>query len=214
MTNNITDRKTHIIIESLNASTHGIAALLSIVGLILLILKGLDLASNTALIAYSIYGGSLIVLFLNSTLYHSFSLTRFRNFFQKLDHSAIYILIAGTYTPYLMLGIGGNLGRNFMIVVWALALFGILFELFLMDRFPKLSLFMYLGLGWIGVLIVYPLIQNIEFNGVTLLAVGGLAYTIGTIFYAMKSNKWMHIIWHLFVIAGAFFMYLSILIYV
>lgn len=214
MTDSKKPKKKNIIIEVLNASTHGIAAILSIVGLVLLIAKGINLSSPTAITAYAIYGASMIILFLNSTLYHSFSFTKFKDFFQKLDHGAIYLLIAGTYTPYLLVGIGGRMGIIFLVLVWGLALIGISFELFWTNRFPKLSTFMYLGLGWLGVLIVYPLVKNIELTGVALLAIGGIIYSLGTIFYSMKSNKWMHIIWHLFVMAGAFFMYISILIYV
>lgn len=206
--------KQNITIEVLNALTHGIAAVLSVVGLILLIMKGISQSSTIAITAYTIYGLSMIILFLNSTLYHSLSFTKFKDFFQKLDHGAIYLLIAGTYTPYLLIGIGGRLGLFFLILVWGLALVGIFFEMFWTNRFPKLSTFMYLGLGWLGVLIVYPLVKNIELTGVALLAIGGIAYSLGTIFYSMKSNKWMHIIWHLFVMAGAFFMYISILMYV
>lgn len=208
------NRKKTYLIEILNAFTHGIATLLSIIGLIFLIYKGIALDSSLAIIAYCIYGASLILLFLNSTLYHSLKFTKFRYFFQRLDHGAIYILIAGTYTPYLLVGIGGQLAWIFLGLVWGLAIVGILFELFWINKFPRLSTFMYLGLGWLGVLMVCPLIQNVEWTGVALLALGGLVYSLGTIFYSMKHIQWMHIIWHLFVMAGAFFMYISILLYV
>lgn len=207
-------RGKQIVVEILNASTHGIATVLSIVGLVLLIYKGIDVGSTRAIVAYAIYGASLILLFLNSTLYHSLKFTKFRYFFQRLDHGAIYILIAGTYTPYLLLGIGGTLGNIFMVLVWGLALVGIFFELFHINKFPKLSTYMYLGLGWLGILIVYPLTQNVEWSGIGLLALGGVVYSLGTIFYSMKHIQWMHVIWHLFVMAGAFFMYISILLYV
>lgn len=203
-----------ILVEVLNALTHGIGTILSIVGLIFLIIKGIDVSSPTAIVAYVVYGASLVILFLNSTLYHSLSFTKFKDFFQRLDHSAIYILIAGTYTPYVVIGVGGRLGLFFLILVWGLALVGIFFELFHINKFPRLSTFMYLGLGWLGVTIIYPLLQTIEITGIALLAIGGIVYSLGTIFYSMKNNKWMHIIWHLFVMAGAFFMYISVLFYV
>lgn len=206
--------KHHIWVEVLNAITHGIAAILSIVGTIFLIRKGLNAESKISIIAYMIYGLSLITLFSNSTLYHSFTFTKFKKVFQKLDHSSIYLLIAGTYTPYLMVSIGGKTGYLFLTLIWALAFIGIVFELIAINRFPRLSTFMYLGLGWMGVLIFYPLFQSIEINGVVLLAVGGLFYSLGTIFYSMKHNKWMHVIWHLFVLAGALFMFISIYQYV
>lgn len=203
-----------VTVEVFNALTHGIAAILSVIGTIFLIIKGLRLESTTSLIAYLIYGLSLIILFTNSTLYHSFSFSKLRPLFQKLDHSSIYLLIAGTYTPYLMISIGGTLGYAFLFFVWAFALGGIIFELMALDKYPKLSTAMYLILGWIGIFILWPLVQNIEIDGVVLLAIGGLSYSFGTIFYSMKSKAWMHVVWHLFVIGGAFFMFISILNYV
>ena len=116
-----------IIIESLNASTHGIATILSIIGLVALIMKGVQINSIAAIIAYSIYGASLILLFLNSTLYHGFSLSRYKALFQKIDHSSIYLLIAGSYTPYLMLSIGGIIGYSMLGAIWLLAIAGIVF---------------------------------------------------------------------------------------
>ncbi|XJS11697.1 hemolysin III family protein [Aerococcaceae bacterium WGS1372] len=214
MVNKTLSKTKEIVVEVLNALTHGIGTILSIFGLILLLMKGIDLSSPSAIVAYTIYGASLIVLFLNSTLYHSLSFTKFKSFFQRLDHSAIYLLIAGTYTPYLIVAIGGRLGLTFLVFVWGLAFVGIFFELFQINKYPRLSTFMYLGLGWLGIFIIYPLLQSIELIGVALLAIGGVVYSLGVIFYSMKSNKWMHIIWHLFVMAGAFFMYISVLLYV
>ncbi|MBG9979990.1 hemolysin III family protein [Facklamia sp. DSM 111018] len=206
--------KHHLWAEVLNAITHGIAAIMSIIGTVFLIKKGLNAESKISIIAYMIYGLSLITLFSNSTLYHSLTFTKFKKIFQKLDHSSIYLLIAGTYTPYLMVSIGGKMGYLFLTLIWALAFIGITFEMITINRFPRLSTFMYLGLGWLGLLIFYPLFKSIEINGVVLLAVGGLFYSLGTIFYSMKHNRWMHVVWHLFVLAGALFMFISIYQYV
>ena len=203
-----------VIIEVLNAATHGIGALLSIIATVALILKGVQHSSHLEIGSYAIYGASLFLLFLNSTLYHSFSLTRYKDVFQKIDHSSIYLLIAGTYTPYLMVSIGGLVGYGFLALVWALAIGGIIFEVSSIGRWPKLSTFLYLGLGWLSVFIIYPLAQSIPLTGILLLALGGVTYSLGTIFYRMKDNKWMHIIWHLFVLGGAVFMFYSILYYV
>ena len=203
-----------VLIEVLNAATHGIGALLSIIATVALILKGVQHGSHLEIVSYAIYGASLFLLFLNSTLYHSFSLTRYKNVFQKIDHSSIYLLIAGTYTPYLMVSIGGLAGYGFLALVWALAIGGIIFEVSAIGRWPKLSTFLYLGLGWLSVFIIYPLAQSIPLTGILLLALGGVTYSLGTIFYRMKDNKWMHIIWHLFVLGGAVFMFYSILYYV
>lgn len=203
-----------VLIEVLNAATHGIGALLSIIATVALILKGVQHGSHLEIVSYAIYGASLFLLFLNSTLYHSFSLTRYKDVFQKIDHSSIYLLIAGTYTPYLMVSIGGLVGYGFLALVWALAIGGIIFEVSAIGRWPKLSTFFYLGLGWLSVFIIYPLAQSIPLTGILLLALGGVTYSLGTIFYRMKDNKWMHIIWHLFVLGGAIFMFYSILYYV
>ncbi|PMB84148.1 hemolysin III [Dolosicoccus paucivorans] len=208
------NRRYHIIVEVLNATTHGIAAALSVVGMIFLILKAIKDNNTLAITAFSIYGVSLFILFLNSTLYHSFSFTQYKNFFQKLDHSSIYLLIAGTYTPYLMLAIGGRLGWTFLTLIWTLAIAGIIFEAVNLDKYPRLSTFFYLLLGWLALFIIYPLYQSVPLYGIVWLALGGIMYSVGTIFYRMKSIKWMHIIWHLFVIAGAAFMFVSIWHYI
>ncbi|MRI80432.1 hemolysin III family protein [Aerococcaceae bacterium DSM 109653] len=212
-TNNLS-KKQEVTAEVFNAITHGAAAALSLVAIVLLVMKGVEVSSPIAITAYIIYGASLFTLFLNSTLYHSFSFSKYKAIFQKLDHASIYLLIAGTYTPYLMISIGGIFGYSLLSFIWILAIAGIAFEVVATDKFPKLSTYMYLGLGWLGVVIIYPLYHSIEVNGLFLLALGGIIYSLGTIFYRMKSNKWMHVIWHLFVIGGALFMFISIYRYV
>lgn len=207
-------KKQNLTAEVFNAITHGAAAVLSIVAIVLLVMKGFEAASPIAITAYIIYGASLFTLFLNSTLYHSFSFSKYKAIFQKLDHGSIYLLIAGTYTPYLMISIAGTFGYLLLALIWSLAIAGIVFEVIATDKYPKLSTYMYLGLGWLGVIIIYPLYQTIEINGLFLLAFGGIVYSLGTIFYRMKANKWMHVIWHLFVMGGAFFMFISIYNYV
>lgn len=203
-----------VLAEVLNAVTHGIAVILGIIGTVYLILKGINLLNPTAIVAYSIYGSSMILLFLNSTLYHSLTFTKFRNLFQKLDHAAIYLLIAGTYTPYLMVSIGGVFGYFILALIWIVAIAGIIFEVVAIDKWPKLSTFLYLAMGWFSLILIKPLLDNIHHWGVILLALGGVAYSIGTIFYKQKHNKWMHVIWHLFVMAGAMFMFYSIYCFV
>lgn len=212
-TNNLS-KKQEVTAEVFNAITHGAAAALSLIAIVLLVMKGVEVSSPIAITAYIIYGASLFTLFLNSTLYHSFSFSKYKAIFQKLDHASIYLLIAGTYTPYLMISIGGVFGYSLLSFIWILAIAGIAFEVVATDKFPKLSTYMYLGLGWLGVVIIYPLYHSIEVNGLFLLALGGIIYSLGTIFYRMKSNKWMHVIWHLFVIGGALFMFISIYRYV
>ncbi|MGF3112854.1 PAQR family membrane homeostasis protein TrhA [Facklamia sp. P9177] len=200
-------------VETWNAITHGIAAALSLFGTYILIKKGLAQRSSIDMIAYIVYGFSLVALFTNSTLYHSFSHSKYRRVLQKLDHSAIYLLIAGTYTPYLMIALNNHLAYLFLALIWMLAIAGIVFEVFAIDCFPKLSTYLYLALGWLCLLIIYPLFKSIDLWGIIYLALGGIAYSLGTIFYSMKSNRWMHVIWHLFVILGAGLMFYSIFQY-
>lgn len=202
------------IIEGLNALTHGIGAIISVLGTYFLLNKLGNLTDNLSRWAYWIYGLSLILLFTNSTIYHLLAFSKLKAFFQKLDHSAIYLLIAGTYTPYLMISLKGQFGFILLTIIWILGIGGILFEILATNRFPRLSTFLYLGLGWVSLLIIYPLLQKIGLNAVLLLGLGGLMYSVGTIFYSMKANRWMHVIWHLFVMAGAFCMFLSIYLYV
>lgn len=204
------------LIEVFNAITHGVGTLLSVIGLVLLVHKAATTpdSSVSEMISYIIYGSSLVILFLSSTLYHSFSFTKLKNLFQKIDHASIYLLIAGSYTPYLMVTVGGTLGYIFLAVVWTAALAGIIFEVVWTNRFPKLSTYLYLIMGWMGLLLLYPLYLNFTVNGIVFLFLGGIFYSLGTFFYRMKHNGWMHVIWHLFVITGATFMFLSIYLHV
>lgn len=213
-TNSIT--KNDILIEVFNAITHGVGALLSVIGLILLVQKAITTPdfSVSEIVSYIIYGSSLVILFLASTLYHSFSFTGLKDLFQKIDHASIYLLIAGSYTPYLMVTVGGVMGYVFLGIVWFAAIAGIIFEVVWTNRFPKLSTYLYLIMGWMGLLLIYPLYLNFAVSGIILLFLGGVFYSLGTFFYRMKHNGWMHVIWHLFVVAGAAFMFMSIYLHV
>lgn len=206
--------KQEIVIEVSNAITHGVGILLSIIGLVLLILKAKTQAEWDNLAAYSIYGISMVLLFTNSTLYHSFSFSKYRAIFQKLDHAAIYLLIAGTYTPYLVVAMKESYRFYLLALIWILALTGLVIEVLWTNKFPKISTWMYLGLGWLSLLILWPLTQEMSLWGILLLAIGGILYSLGTIFYRMKHRKWMHVVWHIFVLSAAVMMYLSILFFV
>jgi len=203
-------------VEVFNAITHGLAAILGVVGMIFLVQKAVATPnlSTAELVSYIIYGSSLIILFLASTLYHSFSFSAYSGIFQKIDHASIYFLIAGSYTPYLMVTVGGTIGYVFLAIVWLAAISGIVFEVGWTNRFPKLSTYLYLLMGWLGIFLVYPLYQTLDIAGIVLLLIGGMFYSVGTIFYRMKQKPWMHVIWHLFVVAGSAFMYFSIYLYV
>ena len=202
-----------ITIESLNAITHGIASLISILGIALLLFKNEVSLFNHYWFAYIIYGISMLCLFINSTVYHSFSFTRYKNILQKFDHASIYLFIAGTYTPYIMIKINSQPLIIMLIMIWILAIAGIIFEIIWTNRFPLISTLLYLGLGWLSIFMIYPLIKHMASYGILLLVLGGIIYSIGTYFYRKKHNKWMHVLWHLFVMAAALSMYLSIYFY-
>lgn len=208
--------KNEVWIEVFNAITHGLAAVLGVVGMVLLVEKAISVSefSTAEFVSYIVYGSSFIILFLASTLYHSFSFTPYRDLFQKIDHASIYLLIAGSYTPYLIVTVGGAVGYTFLAIVWAAAIGGIVFEVIWTNRYPKLSTYLYLIMGWMGLFLIYPLYQSFNPIGLLLLFIGGVFYSVGTIFYRMKDNGWMHVIWHLFVVAGAAFMFFSIYLYV
>lgn len=207
-------KKYLILNEVLNAITHGIGVLLSIAGLVLLLMKGSQSGSTIELASYIVYGTSLILLYLCSTLYHSLSFTRVRKLFKIFDHSSIYVLIAGTYTPYYLVTIGGTLGWIMFGIVWIIALSGIIFKSVAVEKFPNVSTLVYIGMGLLCVFTFKPLYEGLGRNGLYLLIAGGAAYIIGTIFYSLRSVKYMHVVWHLFVLLGTGLMFLSILFYV
>lgn len=167
--------------EVANSISHGIGLVFGIVGLVLLLVQAADTnASATAIASYSLYGGSMIMLFLASTLYHAIPHQRAKQWLKKFDHCAIYLLIAGTYTPFLLVGLNSPLAKGLMIVIWSLALLGILFKLTIAHRFKILSLVTYLTMGWLSLIVVYQLAVKLAVGGVTLLAVGGVVYSLGS----------------------------------
>lgn len=207
-------RKYLITNEVLNAVTHGIATLVSVVGLLFLIEKGLDSGSTVELISYIVYGSSLILLYLSSTVYHSFKFTKANKVLRRLDHCSIFLLIAGTYTPYTLVSVSGNFGIFLTILIWGIALFGVLYKVFWFDKFQNLTVWLYIAMGWIVVLFLPSIFESVSTAGLLWLFFGGIAFTVGTIFYRLKNVRYMHVVWHLFVILGTVLMYISIYNYV
>jgi hemolysin III len=190
--------------EIANSISHGIGFVFGIVGLVLLLIQAVDTgAGATAITSYSLYGGSIILLYLASTLYHAIPHQRAKYWLKKFDHCAIYILIAGTYTPFLLVGLDSPLARGLMIVIWSMALIGVIFKLAFAHRFEALSLITYLTMGWLSLIVIYQLAMKLSIGGITLLAVGGIVYTLGVIFYASKRIRFGHAIWHAFVLGGS-----------
>jgi hemolysin III len=189
--------------EIANSISHGLGCLFGIVGLILMINQATARQADTlTFISYSLYGGSMILLFLASTLYHAVPDGPARPWLKKLDHCAIYLLIAGTYTPFLLVGLRTPLAYGLMAVIWGLALAGIVFKLTIAHRFKALSLVTYLCMGWLSLIVVYQL------------AAGGIIYSLGVIFYVARRIPYNHAIWHLFVLGGSLCHFCAIYFYV
>ncbi len=196
-----------------NAITHGVGAVLAVVGSVFLILASTR-GSAWVVVSCSVFSGTLVLVYVCSTLYHSLVRTRARHVFQVLDHSAIYLLIAGTYTPFTLVSLHGALGWWVFGVEWALAIAGVIFKSFALGRFVVASAVVYLLQGWFGVFAVRMLAQAIGWHGVFWLGAGGLAYTLGIVFFALDRRRYFHAAWHLFVLAGSVAHYFAILFYV
>ncbi len=201
--------------ERANAITHGLGVVLGVVGLILLLIRAFDHQADTLTIAsMAMYGSSIILLFLASTLYHSITTEKTKRLLKTLDHCAIYLLIAGSYTPFLLVSLRTPLAMGLMAVIWGIALVGIIMKIAFVYRFKRLSLVTYLAMGWLSLIVVYQLAMNIEMGGLVLLALGGVIYSLGVIFYVAKRIPYNHAIWHLFVLAGCACHFFAIYLYV
>lgn len=196
--------------EQLNIITHGIGLLLSMLGLFLLIYKGLTLESTRIMISFIIFGASLILLYAASTLYHSTKDLKKRFYFKILDHIAIFILIAGTYTPFALVTLKGSTGWIILGVVWAIALFGTILKLFFTGRFKILSTLLYVGMGWVIIFAIEPLMENLSSPGLMWLLGGGVAYTLGAILYSISRISYNHAIFHFFVLLGSYCHFMAI----
>ncbi|MBK0126416.1 hemolysin III family protein [Pantoea sp. S61] len=201
--------------EIANSISHGIGCIFGVVGLVLLLTQAVDMRADvTAITSYSLYGGSMILLFLASTLYHAIPHQKAKYWLKKLDHCAIYLLIAGTYTPFLLVGLKSPLAQGLMVVIWSLALAGIIFKLTIAHRFKALSLITYLCMGWLSLVVIYQLATKLSAGGVWLLAAGGIVYSLGVIFYVSRRIPYNHAIWHGFVLGGSVLHFCAIYFYV
>jgi hemolysin III len=199
--------------ELINAYSHGLGAVLAFIAVIFLIVKGYGLPLGQW-ISLWVYGLSLVLLLSSSMLYHFAQDERKRYWYKKLDHTAIYYLIAGTYTPFLSIAIPTAKAHHLLIALWVIALIGTLFKLVFIHRFQKISLAAYLVMGWLAVLVMDDMQRYLSKDAIQLLIAGGLAYTVGTLFYALKNVRYTHAIWHVFVLLGAGLHFLAIYCYV
>jgi len=200
--------------EKINITTHATGFILSIVAFVLLVTHANLHGDVWHIVSFSIFGASLIVLYAASTFYHSAKKSELRNRLKILDHASIYILIAGTYTPFTLVTLNGTIGWVIFGTSWGLALTGIILKLFFTGKYNLISTLMYVLMGWVIVFAIKPLINNLPLEGLLWLLAGGIFYTIGAILYSIKKIKFNHAIFHMFVLSGSFCQFMSVFFYV
>lgn len=200
--------------EKINIITHAIGLLLSIAALVLLIIHASSNGSARHIVSFTIFGASMILLYSASTLYHYSQSPDLRRKLNILDHASIYVLIAGTYTPFTLVTLKGALGWSIFGVTWGIALAGVFLKLFYTGKYDKISTIAYVAMGWIIIFAVKPLIENLPINGLYWLLAGGIFYTIGAVLYSIKKIKFNHAIFHVFVLLGSFSHFMAIYFYV
>ena len=197
--------------EIANTVTHGVGLLLSIAGFVVLLVFAVLRGTAWHVVACSIYGATLICLYAASTLYHAAVSTRLKRALRIFDHSAIYLLIAGTYTPFLLLNLRGPWGWSLFGVIWGLALAGILFKFWFVDHWERLSTAVYVLMGWLALIATKPVLAHVPSTTLLWLLAGGLFYSAGVIFYVWKQLPYNHAVWHVFVLAGSTCHYFAVL---
>jgi hemolysin III len=197
--------------EIVNAVTHGIGTLLAIAALVLLVVFASIFGNVWHIVSFSIFGTTLVILYLASTLYHSLQGERTKFLFRKFDHMAIFLLIAGTYTPFCLAVLGGWIGWTIFGLIWGLAIMGIVFKSLFTGRLELLSTIMYVLMGWVILLAIKPLYENISATTFAFLLAGGLSYTAGTFFYVKEKIQFSHGIWHVFVLGGSVLHFFSVM---
>ncbi|MFQ3186253.1 MAG: hemolysin III [Marinomonas primoryensis] len=200
--------------EVANSISHGLGLVAAIVGTPFLVLSAIDYADMSFIVGVSIFSATMIVLYLASTVYHAMPRGKAKYVFQVIDHSAVYLLIAGTYTPFMLGVLKGVWGWSLLTAVWALALVGVSLKAFGKASHPAVSTTLYVILGWLILIAIKPLVALMETNGLLLLVLGGVLYTLGVVFFVMDSRlRYGHLVWHLFVVGGTVSHYFSIFYY-
>jgi len=200
--------------EVAHSLTHGIGLVLGFVGLVFLLILAARTGDPWRIVACAVYATTLVLLYLASTLYHALSFTRARHVLQVLDHSAIFLLIAGSYTPFALISLRGPWGWTLLGIVWGLAIVGITAKVVFGPRWPVISTVLYIGMGWTVLVALKPLVEHVAPGGLAWLFAGGLAYTGGVVFYAWERLRYSHAIWHVFVLAGSACHYVAVARYV
>ncbi|MBB3225967.1 hemolysin III [Luteibacter sp. Sphag1AF] len=200
--------------EVASSVIHGIGLVASIAGLAVLVAFSAMYGNARTVVASSVFGTTLILLYTASTLYHSIPGDMAKRVLRTLDHIAIFLLIAGTYTPFTLLALPGAWGWGLFTTIWSIAIVGSALELGMLKRYRKAAVFLYVAMGWVAVVAIQPLRTHVETGGLVLLFAGGLAYTAGVPFYMARKLPYHHAIWHFFVLVGSVLHYLAILLYV
>lgn len=196
--------------EIANAVSHGIGALLAVAGMVVLLVRTSQSGSTLAVVSAALYGASMVILYLVSCLYHALAAPRGKKVFQILDHCSIFLLILGSYIPISLVLIGGWVGWAMFGVITICAILGIALNSISFQRWRKLSMVLYVVMGWLGVLTLPLIIRAVHLHGLLLLVLGGVSYTLGIVFYRQKDRKYRHFIWHLFVLGGTILQYFFI----
>lgn len=197
-----------------NSISHGIGACLSVAALVLCIVRAALHGTTAGVVGASIYGSTLIIMYCMSTLYHAITNEKARHIFRVFDHLSIYLLIAGSYTPITLVTLKGAMGWTLFGIVWGVAILGIVLNSISLEKFKVFSMISYVAIGWAVVIGAKDIIEKLDRNGLMLLLYGGIAYTVGIIFFALKKYKYMHSIWHFFVLCGSILQFFSIYLYV
>ncbi len=200
--------------EIFNSVTHGVGSLLSIAGTAVLIVIAAIYSNAWGVVSCAVYGASLIILYTMSTLYHAITNAKAKAFFRIMDHNTIFFLIAGTYTPITLVTLHGAFGWVLFGIVWGAAVLGIVFTSINLEKFRKPSVVCYIAMGWVIIIAIKPMLEHVPPLSLWFLLIGGLLYTIGIIFYAIKRVKYFHSVWHIFTVAGSVFHYFSIMLMV
>lgn len=198
--------------EIFNSVSHGAGGMLAIAGTVVLIVIAALYSNAWGVVSSAIYGASMIILYTMSTLYHAITNKKAKSFFRIMDHNTIFILIAGTYTPYTLVPLRGPVGWTLFGIIWGAAIIGIVFNSISLEKAKKLSLVCYVAMGWAIIFAIKPMIASVTKPSLVFLLIGGIFYTAGIVFYAVKKIRYFHSVWHLFTVGGTVFHYFSILL--
>ena len=196
--------------ELANFISHAAGGVLAVAALVILIIRAVSLGNTLDIVSFTIFGAALVLMYTTSSIFHALKWNKAKEIFEILDHSVIYVLIASTYTPFLLIVVGGKEGITLLVIEWLICILGIVFKSFFVQKFVVFSTLLYIIMGWLVVFVWYDLLANISNLSLVFLILGGLFYTIGTLFYMWRLFKYHHLVWHIFVIFGSIAHFFSV----